>query len=349
MKLMSVSSVPECSRRAFLKSLALGGVGVLSSFPVSCRNRSVLSEESTFIARASDYDAPLSDVLFRGLKEIGVGEKEIKGKRILLKPNLVEPHIGSAHINTHPAVVRALNEVLLRLGASSVVVGEGAGHQRDFYRMLEESGYADMLVDEHIPFVDLNNAGVGAVQNQGRRTRLGAFLIPQIVLDADMIVSVAKMKTHHWAGVTLSMKNMFGIMPGAFYGWPKNVLHYAGIHESICDIYATIRPHLAVVDGIVGMEGDGPIMGTVKKAGVLVVGRNFPAVDATCARIMGVDPEKIPYLKESSGWLGAVREILIPQRGEAIVSVRTDFELLDKIPAHRELRLLPSQPMKKFF
>ena len=79
---------------------------------------------------------------------------------------------------------------------------------------------------------------------------------------ADLIVSMPKMKTHHWAGVTLSMKNLFGVMPGVYYGWPKNVLHHAGIPESILDINAAVRPHLAIVDGIIGMEGDGPIMGT---------------------------------------------------------------------------------------
>ena len=70
-----------------------------------------------------------------------------------------------------------------------------------------------------------------------------------------------KLKTHHWAGVTLSLKNFFGCMPGRVYGWPKNVLHVRGIPESILDINAAVRPHLAIVDGIVGMEGDGPIMG----------------------------------------------------------------------------------------
>jgi len=104
------------------------------------------------------------------------------------------------------------------------------------------------------------------------------------------IVSVAKMKTHHIAGATLSMKNLFGVMPGIYYGWPKNVLHHAGIENSILDINATLKPHFAIVDGIVGMQGDGPIMGDPKQAGVLVMGRNLAAVDATCCRIMGIVP-----------------------------------------------------------
>jgi uncharacterized protein (DUF362 family) len=150
------------------------------------------------------------------------------------------------------------------------------------------------------------------------------------------------MKTHHWAGVTLSMKNMFGVMPGIVYGWPKNRLHWAGITESILDINATIKPHVAIVDGIIGMQGDGPIMGTPVQSNVLVMGRNFPAVDSTCARIMGIDPAKIPYLKGASGWLGATREKNIDQRGESIESVRKDFQLIDYIPSHKGIRMQPS-------
>ena len=89
--------------------------------------------------------------------------------------------------------------------------------------------------------------------------------LPQSLRRADLIVSLPKMKTHHWAGVTLSMKNLFGVMPGVCYGWPKNVLHHAGIRQSILDINAAVRPHLAIVDGIIGMEGDGPIMGTAER------------------------------------------------------------------------------------
>ena len=85
-------------------------------------------------------------------------------------------------------------------------------------------------------------------------------------------------------------------MPGIYYGWPKNVLHYAGIAPSILDIAAAVRPHLAIVDGIIGMEGDGPVMGTPRHAGVLVMGTNLPAVDATCARLMKINPWKIGYL-----------------------------------------------------
>ncbi len=125
------------------------------------------------------------------------------------------------------------------------------------------------------------------------------------------------------------MKNLFGVMPGVFYGWPKNVLHHAGIAGSILDITATVRPHLAIVDGIIGMEGDGPIMGTPRHAGVLILGTNLPAVDATSARLMGINPWRVAYLAGASGRLGPVSERHIAQRGEPIAALRQPFALLD--------------------
>ena len=80
------------------------------------------------------------------------------------------------------------------------------------------------------------------VPNRFGRTSLPRLALPATLERADLIVSIPKMKTHHWAGVTLSIKNLFGVMPGIFYGWPKNVLHYAGIGPSILDIAAAVSP-----------------------------------------------------------------------------------------------------------
>ena len=88
------------------------------------------------------------------------------------------------------------------------------------------------------------------------------------------------------------MKNLFGVVPGAVYGWPKNLLHMRGIHQSILDLTATIRPQLTIVDAVTAMEGDGPIMGKPRLLGFLAMGSDLPAVDATCARVIGLDPAR---------------------------------------------------------
>jgi uncharacterized protein (DUF362 family) len=145
-----------------------------------------------------------------------------------------------------------------------------------------------------------------------------------------------KLKTHHWAGVTLSLKNMFGCIPGAIYGWPKNVLHWAGIHESIVDINSTLPvPRFAIVDGIVGMEGNGPIQGEARRCGALLFGDDPVAVDATAARLMTIDPSRIRYLAEAGRFLGNLAEARIDQVGEPIDRLRQDFRVL---PMFRALK-----------
>ena len=109
-----------------------------------------------------------------------------------------------------------------------------------------------------------------------RYTKVGKLYLPATVLGADLLVSMPKLKSHHWAGVTLSLKNMFGIVPGLIYGWPKNVLHWEGIESSILDINAALTvPRFNIVDGIIGMEGNGPIQGDAKHVGALVFGADL--------------------------------------------------------------------------
>ena len=106
-----------------------------------------------------------------------------------------------------------------------------------------------------------------------------------------------KIKTHHWSGVTLSMKNMFGVVPGTRYGWPKNILHWKGIQESILDLCATVPIHFVIADGIVAMEGNGPLNGTPRPLGTIVLADDPVAADATCARLMGFDPGRLVHIR----------------------------------------------------
>lgn len=329
---------PHWTRRDFVKALAAGAV-VASGLLAAERYFRPRLHAQTFIAKMPSYEREIGLVLGQGLIELGVTREEVTGKRILLKPNLVETSSGAIHINTHPLVVRGAVEAFLRMGAAQVMVAEGPGHRRDTLDVLEESGLAGVLYEDRIAFHDLNYGTGYNVSNVGRQSKLRTLTFPGLFQETDWIVSMAKMKTHHWTGVTLSLKNMFGVMPGIYYGWPKNVLHHAGIENSILDINATLKPHFAIVDGIVGMEGDGPIMGDPKKAGVLVMGRNLTAVDATSSRIMGVDPYKVSCLAKAEDWLGPISDRYIEQRGEVISSVRTNFSLIDGIPAQKGIRL----------
>ncbi len=292
------------------------------------------------IAKADRYDLDLETTVRAGLIELGLTSEFAKGKTVMLKPNLVEPSAEAPHVNTNSALVAAVAGVFRGWGAKAVFVAEGPGHVRDAGFVLDSSGFAPMLREEKLPFVDLNHDDVFPIDNGAGLTKMARLALPASLRRADIFVNMPKLKTHHWAVATLSMKNLFGIMPGVVYGWPKNVLHWKGIIPSIVDINATVRPSLSIIDGIVGMEGDGPIMGKPRSSGVIVMGRNMPSVDATACRVMKIDPEKVPYLKLASDPrvginLGPVRDDLIEQRGEKIADVAQAFELIESTEGAR--------------
>lgn len=281
----------------------------------------------TWIGRVGSYSADLEGVIRRGLAEFP--ELAITGKRVLLKPNMVE-YIHQNPINTATEVVIAAAQAFLAFGAAEVIVAEGPGHRRDLEEIISVIGLRQGLRERKIRFVDLNHDDWTKVTNRGGRTGLADFCLPDTLLGADLVVSMPKLKTHHWAGVTLSMKNLFGVLPGAVYGWPKNILHWRGIQASILDIVQTVRPDFAIVDGIVGMQGNGPIQGDPVTAGVLVMGNLVRSVDATCARIMSLLPEQVAYLSQCPEQFGPLREEEIQQAGETIESVRTPFAVLER-------------------
>jgi uncharacterized protein (DUF362 family) len=234
----------------------------------------------------------------------------IRGKSVLLKPNMVE-YLPGKPVNTNAQLIGAAAEALLRLDAASVTVGEGPGHHRDTDLLVHDTGLGDQVSHRKIAFVDLNRDELIRTKLQANYSGLGFLWLPRTVLASDFIISMPKVKTHHWTGVTLSMKNMFGIVPGSRYGWPKNVLHWAGIHESILDICATVRPHFVIADAIVAMDGDGPLNGIEQRLNRLVLSDDPVAADATCSRALQITPEHVVHIREASLFLGRANDLEI--------------------------------------
>jgi uncharacterized protein (DUF362 family) len=300
------------------RGMAIEAVGRMRQLPP----RSVVH-----IAPANDYNADLADVLKRQYEPLR-NRVPLAGKRVVLKPNLVEYHRDKV-INTHPHVVAAAIELCRREGAAEVIVAEGPGHWRNVEYLVNASGLGDVLRHYQVPFIDLNHDEPVKTPNLGRLTGLEYLYLAQTVASAEVLISLPKLKTHHWAGATLALKNLFGTLPGICYGWPKNELHWRGIDNSIVDIALTRKPDLAIVDGIVGMEGDGPLNGSAKPFGAVIMGTDPLAVDATCCRLMQLDPERLAYL--ALGYrkkLGLLREAEIEQHGETIAGRAQPFALV---------------------
>jgi len=322
----------KITRREFLPVGAvglLGGSAAWQGAKTRPKTKTAAGSSPVAVIKAASYSDDLERRIRDGIRECDL---DVRGLKVLLKPNLVEFDPNTC-INTDVSVVAAALNVFRSLGAAEVRIGEGPGHRRDTYAIAEMARYRSEIPDFDNIFVDLNRDDVSPLQGFADR---GEIYLPNTALRADLIVSLAKMKTHHWAGATLSMKNFFGVVPGSIYGWPKNELHHVGIPQSIVELTRIFRGSFAIVDGIVGMEGNGPIQGTPKSAGVLVMGGDLPAVDATCCRIMGIDPTKVEYLAMASDKLGITEESRIEQRGEQIRTVRTNFDLIEKF---HQLRL----------
>lgn len=320
-------------RREFLKYTALGPLSTtLASCqstgrwqPVAFRKK---SSSRVAILAAKSYDQPLKDVILRGIK---LCDLQVTGKRIVLKPNLVE-FDPKGVINTNPAVIEAAIDAFRTLGAAEVIVAEGPGHRRDNEYLLSASGLYDIIREHKVRYVDLNSDDVRATPVRSSYTSFKQLYLPETLFNADLLVSMPKLKTHHWAGVTLSMKNLFGIIPGTVYGWPKNILHWQGIDNSILDINSSLSlPQFAIVDGIVGMEGNGPLQGQAKNAGVLIFGDDFVSVDASAARLMKLEPRKVIHLAKADEFLGNLAYEKIEQIGEKLESLQQDFDIIEDL------------------
>ena len=321
------------TRRAFLGTavLPLVAAAACNRRPYDPRNFHILDRSPVALLPAASYDVDFSALIGLGLRDLGV---DVRGKRVFLKPNMVEYEAGTA-INTDPLVVIGAAVAFRRAGASAVIVGEGPGHRRDTEYLLASTGLYDHLKDERIRFVDLNQDDVREVALRSRFTGLEKLSLPVEVLASDVIVSMPKLKTHHWAGMTASMKNFFGTVPGAVYGWPKNILHLHGIDASILDLNATIQPHLAILDAVTAMEGDGPIMGKPRHVGFVGMSRDLVSLDATAARVIGLDPVRLAYLAEGGRFLGNLDERRIEQRAEPVSRFATTFDVVDAFKSAR--------------
>ncbi|GBD08645.1 hypothetical protein HRbin22_00886 [Candidatus Thermoflexus japonica] len=332
-------AAPRLTRRAVLRLMLIAGIGGGLAFaerrtrPAGLRQfmtwllrgwrRRVEPPATVALGASLSYDEAL---LRDALTELwdAAGMPDVAGRRVLVKPNLIE-WIEGRSLVTAPEVIGAVIDLLRSRGAAEIVVGEGPGFRRDAGPVVAQSGLADVLARRNVPFVDLNYDDPQPVPvRDGWFPGQRQIWLPRHVVEADLVISVAKLKTHHWAGVTLSLKNLFGVVPGIRYGWPKNMLHVNGITPSILGLKQALPPVVSVIDGIVGMEGDGPLFGTPVPHGVLAVGKDPLAVDVVGARLMGFDPEEIEHLALGI-WAGIGQGVHIDMRGGALEALRRRY------------------------
>ncbi len=253
---------------------------------------------------------------------------DVRGKKVVLKPNVIE-FSPDRPINTDARFVDAVIRFLIDQGAREIVVAEGPANDRESETLWKRSGFKALADKHQVELVDLNYDNIVPVNHRIFPGRLLQDLfLTETLTTADVVISLPKMKTHKWAGLTLSLKNMFGIVPGVKYGWPKNLLHWNGIPQSICEVNSAVQVHYSIVDAVVGMEGYGPLLGEAKNVGLLVMGDNSVAVDGTGARIMGIEPARVEYLQMARNIrLGSYHPRNIKLIGVPLKECRKDFVL----------------------
>lgn len=320
-------------RRQFIGALGTTSFALLPArhSPIS---RGLLSGKSrspkphqVAIAECNNYSAQtLFGALHSGWRH--ALSPDVKNRHVVIKPNIVD-FTPDKPIETDARLIEALILLLKSHGAGKITLAEGPAHNRDSEMIFHKTGYTSVAKRQAVSLIDLNYDDVQWIQNDHHQGRFFEHVyLPETILSADVFISVAKMKTHRFAGVTLSLKNMLGILPGMMYGWPKNIIHWNGIPRSICEIAGLIKPHFVIIDGVVGMEGYGPLLGKSKQAGVLVFSDNALAADSTAARIMGVDPVRVEYMRLAQRFgLGSTRSQDINIYGGSIDSFRTNFDL----------------------
>lgn len=303
------------------------GLGRWLSWMARGKTQSFAPATSVALAAVPSYDSDILSAIRTLWRDANA--PDLQNANVVIKPNLVDSIPGRPCF-TMPQVTEALIQYLRdEVRVKSVVVAEGMTFRRDPHSILIETGYRDMLERQHVEFVDLNYDDIEKIPLQGGYAKLDSLFIARTVARADALISVPKMKTHHWTRISGSIKNLFGIVPGAKYGFPKNTLHIHGIDAFLAELVHSLPTpkRFALVDGIVGLQGDGPLFGTAVPSGALIAGADFLAVDATCARLMGLDPAAIDILT-FMGWagLGHLDTNKIDLRGAPVAQLVRKYE-----------------------
>jgi uncharacterized protein (DUF362 family) len=215
---------------------------------------------------------------------------------VTIKPNLTAPRASGSGVVADVAVVAALVRLLRERvpDVERIVVGDGPG-MVDTFRCFEVAGYMD-LRDLGVELVDLNAAPTRPTPVPSS-LRYSVLEIPEVVLDADLFVSITPPKTHTDGLYTLHAKNMYGVPPTRFYGRPRRSFHRAGVPEVVHDICRARPIDLAITDASVGTQLGDPIDGQSISVGALAVGWNAQAVDIVSCGLMHVDPRRSAYLQ----------------------------------------------------
>ncbi len=302
------------------------------------KNQSIVSIEP---CRQHDDPAAVKAALTRLLDRIGGIESIVSaGDRVLLKPNLILDRPYTTGVTTNPNVVFAMAGLCREAGAREVVVAEGCAVGADTEAVLRNLGFYEMAEAHGCRVVNFHKDTYTHVVNpMGRNIK--RIRLPQTWMESDVVINLPCMKTHDALGATLGLKNMKGVI----HPQDKKRFHKWGLEQCIVDLAHLTLPELTIIDGTIGLEGDGPVVGDPVNLGLLVASKDTVALDRICLDIMGFEPDEVGYVHMAAlAGLGRDDRDEIVVLGEKVSDVRRPFRRLSLDQEHLselDIHILP--------
>jgi uncharacterized protein (DUF362 family) len=253
--------------------------------------------------------------LIKGLGDLG------DGRNILIKPNLCRPLSSQSGCTTDVEVVEAVIAEINRISNSDIKVVETNNSIANADETFRTLGYTDLEKRfSNVKCTNLSKDEKMRLTVNGKIFR--TLQVPESAIFSNYIISVAKLKTHADYYFTGVLKNAYGFLLSR----ERRPLYHGFMHEALVDLNAIYKPDLAIIDGITGMQGFGPVGGKPKNVGVIISSKDPVAADAVAAEIIGIKPSKIKYLRyaEKNG-IGKIRDIEIVGCTIDDVKTKCDF------------------------
>jgi len=291
------------------------------------------------IVRCTTYDLDAVEAAIRCALEPlgGISAFVQPGQRVLLKPNLLRAVPPERAATTHPAIVAAVARLVFEAGGQPIVVESPGGPYmaRWLNAVYKATG---MYWASEVSGVPLNEdyRSVNVPHPEG--ALLHRLDIVQPLTEADVVINLPKFKTHNLVGLTLAVKNLFGLIPGTTkMGYHSKLQDRSLFCEGLLDIYTYVKPALHIMDAILGMEGEGPSGGDPREMGLLLASPDGLAMDTVCAALVGLEPTAVLTTRR------AVARGLTSGRLEDLEIVGEDWEAV-RIPNFRMGIEMPIDP-----
>lgn len=247
------------------------------------------------ILRCGDYDR---EKIFRTVHEIlgllgGIGRFVQKGQKVLLKPNMLSAKEPERGITTHPMILEAMIREVRSVGGEVWIGDSPSGAIKGVKRYWEKTGYREVAERTGVKLINFEAGGTVVRTIDNRRYHLA-----RAVFEADVVINLPKFKTHGFTLYTGAIKNFFGTLPGLqkatlhkLYPHPKN------FSRVLVDLYSCVRSPLHLMDGVLGMEGNGPATGDLRNTGLILASEDGVALDAVASRLMGFKKDAIDAIR----------------------------------------------------